>query len=601
MCDGGSDTDMSDGETLADTLPNTVAGTIAGVQNTPQLWKKEFDPEPVEDIASPPRPLPLCTYDEDETQIQFCSNVISQDFGSPGRRNGKSHLELGETSVDDTQEPKGRMDNDEIGDGESSNESEDLWAGGDILLDQRPLESTEEERDLRELINRKASLRTSPIRQDENEENTQVLDENDSMDAPASTENQPKEEVITKSGELEEKSVSLPNQDLSTAEIASTATNDKALIAPFPVVPPAFPPLPVRSDPFLPETKTIDMAMDVNTSGSPSRSKVSRKRGSKRTSAAKSGASNSPPRLSKRLSSYVESLEVDQAPSSRSQKSMQLEDSSDTSSSLNSEATTLRRRASKRQASQSYQNTESIEDSQPRRSKPPLASQRFRSQVSDTADDVIRIVLTGLEPTESILRKIKAIDGAQFEQDVARGTHVIAPSQQLKRTVKMLCGISTCHHILDEKWLSVSAKQGSPASEIEFCLQDSVKEAQWQFSLHKTMYEHSRGQRRELLRGLVFFIVNHKSVLPSAAELSKIIECAGGEVDSKSPRDAQTIVLASPEALATRAVQKVLEAAAPTRLYTPELILTGILRQELDWNANQLLIDDAKPRPRRKK
>ena len=119
---------------------------------------------------------------------------------------------------------------------------------------------------------------------------------------------------------------------------------------------------------------------------------------------------------------------------------------------------------------------------------------------------------------------------AAYVEDVQNGTHIVAPSKQLKRTVKLLSGISSCLHILDEKWLDVSAENGFAANEKEYCLNDIAKEKQWNFELKQTMYGHTLEDRKRLLHDYTFYITPHKSVRPTPKELMQIIQCAGGKV-----------------------------------------------------------------------
>ncbi|GLE08859.1 hypothetical protein PINS_up020311 [Pythium insidiosum] len=174
----------------------------------------------------------------------------------------------------------------------------------------------------------------------------------------------------------------------------------------------------------------------------------------------------------------------------------------------------------------------------------------------------LRVMFTGLDGTitklrdkvkqrEGEMRKVLGADGltvyrssgsrtlCREDDDVESVTHLVAPKNQLKRTVKLLCGVSCCDHIVDERWLDESARAGAAASEIVHCLKDTAAEAKWGFSLYHTMYEVPKAKRRELLAGLQFFITNHKSVLPPVKELVRIVECAGGSAETKGRCDSR--------------------------------------------------------------
>ncbi|GAB9464946.1 hypothetical protein Gpo141_00002368 [Globisporangium polare] len=217
-----------------------------------------------------------------------------------------------------------------------------------------------------------------------------------------------------------------------------------------------------------------------------------------------------------------------------------------------------------------------------------------RTSQSQNARSTIRIILTGLEPTPAIRKKIKAVGtSAVYEDDIERATHVIAPKNQLKRTVKLLCGISRCDHILDEKWLDDSAKASAPLSEQDYCLLDTNAQEKWHFDLHKTMYEFTPEQRRQLFVGHTVFITNHKSVLPPVKDLVKIVECAGGKAEVKGSAGPSDLVITSEAALGVASVQKSLAQANPQRIYSPELILSSILQQHIDFDLNHLELPTA--------
>uniref|UniRef100_A0AAV1SZN5 BRCT domain-containing protein n=1 Tax=Peronospora matthiolae TaxID=2874970 RepID=A0AAV1SZN5_9STRA len=200
----------------------------------------------------------------------------------------------------------------------------------------------------------------------------------------------------------------------------------------------------------------------------------------------------------------------------------------------------------------------------------------------------VRIVLTGIEPTASIRKKIDSILGAAYEEDVEKATHILAPQRQLKRTVKMLCGISRCVHVLDVRWLDESARVGASLYERGYCLKDTEAEVKWKFSLQKTMYDYTLDQRQMLFAGHHVFITSHRSILPPVKDLVKIIECAGGTAVAKGTAGPSDVILSSESALATASVRRALTLANPQRIYSTELILSSILQQQIDFSKNQL-------------
>lgn len=205
-----------------------------------------------------------------------------------------------------------------------------------------------------------------------------------------------------------------------------------------------------------------------------------------------------------------------------------------------------------------------------------------------SAPPAIRIILTGIELTPTVRKKIRAIPSAVYEDDVEQATHVIAPKDQLKRTVKMLCGISCCAHVVDERWLDESARVGAPIYERAHCLKDTKAESKWHFDLTKTMYDFTPAQRRQLFAGHTVFITTHKSILPPVKDLVKIVECAGGKATTKGSAGPGDLVITTEAALGVGAVQKALASANQQRIYTPELILSSILQQHIAFDQHRV-------------
>ncbi|KAL3671807.1 hypothetical protein V7S43_003715 [Phytophthora oleae] len=230
------------------------------------------------------------------------------------------------------------------------------------------------------------------------------------------------------------------------------------------------------------------------------------------------------------------------------------------------------------------------------RSKKRVSSSRSVTESESAGSQVeggsIRIILTGLEPTVAIRKKIKAITGAAYESNIEKATHVIAPQNQLKRTVKLLCGISCCSHILGERWLDESARVGTAVDEQANCLYDEEAEGKWQFDLKNTIYGVPSAQRQRLLAGCSVFITNHKSVLPPVKDLVKIVECAGGKASSKGKPETNDLVITSKAALAVATVRKQLASANPERVYSSELILSSILKQSVELDKHHLKLPE---------
>ncbi|KAI9912217.1 hypothetical protein PsorP6_009192 [Peronosclerospora sorghi] len=174
-----------------------------------------------------------------------------------------------------------------------------------------------------------------------------------------------------------------------------------------------------------------------------------------------------------------------------------------------------------------------------------------KNKVNEPKPIQVRIILTGIELTSAIRKKIDAIPGAVYEENLEHATHVIAPHHQLKRT-------------------------------------DAHAETKWHFELEQTMYGKTVAQRQALLAGYQVYISRHKSIRPPVNDLVKIIECAGGKAVSTGSASPTDLVVTSDAALATASIRKALARANPQQIYTPELILSSVLQQHVQLDKHRL-------------
>nr|CCA17842.1 conserved hypothetical protein [Albugo laibachii Nc14] len=201
---------------------------------------------------------------------------------------------------------------------------------------------------------------------------------------------------------------------------------------------------------------------------------------------------------------------------------------------------------------------------------------------------LIRVVLTGLDPTPAVRNQIRAIPNAILEKEIEMATHLIVLTHNLKRTVKLMCGISYCDHIYITKWLLDSANCGHPIENQHavYCLTDPEAEQKWNFNLYDIMYRRKKEQRQKLFHGHRLFVTNHKSLLPPFNDLQKMVQSAGGTTTCKGIAESTDIVITTEAALAVPSVLKRLRNVQ--RVHSPELILSSILQQNIILENHQL-------------
>ncbi|XP_064405411.1 PAX-interacting protein 1-like isoform X4 [Halichondria panicea] len=201
------------------------------------------------------------------------------------------------------------------------------------------------------------------------------------------------------------------------------------------------------------------------------------------------------------------------------------------------------------------------------------------------------VLVTGISQSVAKTLKNSVVQlGGQVTERGSDCTHIVLP--RVTRTVKFLCGISMCQYIVTPAWIESSASTGGFVREEDYRLED--KDAMELFGMTVST-SLARARARKLLKGVVFH--STQSVQPPHTPLKSIIECAGGELLNLSElrsrfgrrlerASAALMIISTPEDLAAGLCSEFLTLGLS--VYNAELVLTGILRQELNFSSNQL-------------
>ncbi|ORX90125.1 hypothetical protein K493DRAFT_410063 [Basidiobolus meristosporus CBS 931.73] len=210
------------------------------------------------------------------------------------------------------------------------------------------------------------------------------------------------------------------------------------------------------------------------------------------------------------------------------------------------------------------------------------------STTSKTLAKPIRILSTGVKLTEKEIKGIKGL-GAKIANSPKDCTHLIA--NQATRTEKFLSAISVAEYILTRDWIIQSLKVHAFLDEEEFQLKDDVAEKNYHFSLKESLL---RAKKRKLLDKMTIYITPNTQ--PKSNTMKSLIECAGGKLVTTFPRKRQrSNTSASPSSSINSTDLVVISCdedcllweTIPENipLFTSEFILTGLLKQELNWGS----------------
>ncbi|CAJ0928870.1 unnamed protein product, partial [Mesorhabditis belari] len=176
--------------------------------------------------------------------------------------------------------------------------------------------------------------------------------------------------------------------------------------------------------------------------------------------------------------------------------------------------------------------------------------------------------------------KIRYLGGVMVV-DVAKCTHFVTLNG--KRTLSLLKAISVGAFVVRPEYIAASYEARCWQDSINFMMKDDESERLYGFNLKTSIL---KARRRKVFEKIRFFIT--PSVDPARLVLKRMIEVAGGEVDDEKPDveevmkrvdlDEPYIVIGAEADL--RLVFYLLECNIP--VYSPELILQSLVRQEFD-------------------
>jgi len=253
------------------------------------------------------------------------------------------------------------------------------------------------------------------------------------------------------------------------------------------------------------------------------------------------------------------------------------------------------------------EDNEKMEDTQDLRDTPSISFDAFVASAGSYSrsrrrrsekQSKVRVMFTGVNVTSKHKQMIEDIGAELVEaiDDAATATHIIVndgKSYKLRRTPKLMIGISKTNNIISLEWLEQSARKQRVLETEEFLyFGDEKAEERYNFSMKETIQNGitARRERGGVLGGWNVYICNGVAGnnAPSAKELHLIIESAGGRVikslsDSYSLNPLKTIIMTSdPSTISQRGEAGVARMTSMgTMTCVPQWLFQVIISQKL--------------------
>jgi hypothetical protein len=224
------------------------------------------------------------------------------------------------------------------------------------------------------------------------------------------------------------------------------------------------------------------------------------------------------------------------------------------------------------------------------------ARRKSTSDMTETDTHTPRILFTGF-PEDTLKKYAKTVEtlGGHVVADlkhVTECTHLVTDSAQ--RTVKFLAALNCVKHVVTSKWIEKCQKQHVFVDESPFMLRDHTAERKFDFHLENSL--QSAAERKVF--ATVSFVIT-SNVKPAREDLKTIVTTAGGQYLKTAPKkvDHAVVIIACAEDLDQARTLH----AQGYRVYTPEFVLSSVIRQEIDYEQNLLADIGSAPELERKK
>jgi len=202
------------------------------------------------------------------------------------------------------------------------------------------------------------------------------------------------------------------------------------------------------------------------------------------------------------------------------------------------------------------------------------------------------IVFTGLpsDKNQKLTQLVKKM-GCKLTTDVREATHLV--TCKIVRTVKFLSAISQCNHIVNPTWVEQSCARKMLLDESPFTLEDKESEATLGFSVRDSL---GKSRLKKVFDGIEMFLTQH--IQPGPRDMKTIVECGKGLIITEQealrrlgqkPEERKTFVVIScgqDYEICQQFFQR------DVQIYTAEFVLSGVLTQAIDFNANKLFVQE---------
>ncbi|KAI4497699.1 hypothetical protein M0802_007239 [Mischocyttarus mexicanus] len=209
-------------------------------------------------------------------------------------------------------------------------------------------------------------------------------------------------------------------------------------------------------------------------------------------------------------------------------------------------------------------------------------SNKNTSNLNSTFSTKEQILFTGI-PDDEFVKIIKLLGGVKVN-DPSKCTVLV--TDKIRRTTKFLCTLARAIPIVSINWLYESEQAGHLLDWKNYILKDPAMEAKYGFRLKKSL---EKAKKQQLLDGYTVLLTPN-IISPPISELKAMIASCGGKAFIRAPVNLpkKTIIISHENDLYS-AQKWLAKTSDDISVQSTEFLLTGILKQELDFVRHKLI------------
>jgi hypothetical protein len=200
--------------------------------------------------------------------------------------------------------------------------------------------------------------------------------------------------------------------------------------------------------------------------------------------------------------------------------------------------------------------------------------------------EIPKIAFTGID--DHYFKIVKDLGGI-VEESWENCTHLV--TDKIRRTVKFLCVLATGKKIVSLNWIKASKKSGKFLDPSKYILKDAASEKKWKFSIKNSLNTAFENKDHPLFKDLTFYMTPNTK--PPYHEMETIINAAGGTLINELPKEKidDIIILSCPD---DEQLCETLVKQGYDNIHSNEFILSGILKQVVDYKSYKIKLDNSK-------